>query len=75
MEVVGAVDSDPAKVGRDLGAVLGLGKTLGVEVSSVPTALFKRAKADVVVLTTGSFLPAIYHQLETAAQARLNIVT
>lgn len=75
LEVVGAIDSDPAIIGRDLGTVLGLGKQLGVEVSSDPAALFKRVKADVVVLTTGSFLPAIYDQLETAARAGLNIVT
>ena len=75
LEVVGAIDSDPAKVGRDLGAVLGLEKKLGVEVSGDPVALFKRVKADVVVLTTGSFLPAIYDQLETVARAGLDIVT
>jgi len=75
LEVVGAVDSDPAKIGSDLGAVLGLEKNLGVEVSSDPSALFKRVQADVVVLTTGSFLPAIYDQLESAAQAGLNVVT
>ncbi|MDP7240489.1 MAG: dihydrodipicolinate reductase, partial [Dehalococcoidia bacterium] len=31
--VVAAVDSDPAKVGRDLGEVLGTGKRLGVVVA------------------------------------------
>lgn len=75
IEAVGAVDSDPAKVGQDLGEVLQLGKRLGVEVSGDAAALFKRVKADVVVLTTGSFLPAIYDQLETAVRAGLNIVT
>jgi len=69
LEVVGAVDSDPAKIGRDLGTILGLEKNLGVEVSSDPAKLFKTVQADVVVLTTGSFLPAIYDQLETAALA------
>ena len=75
LEVVGAVDSDPAKIGCDLGVVLALEKTLGIEVSGDPAALFKSVQADVVVLTTGSFLPAIYDQLEAAVQARLNIVT
>jgi hypothetical protein len=75
LEIVGAIDSHPAKVGRDLGEVLGLGETLGVEVSGDPAALFKRSQADVVVLTTGSFLPSIYDQLEMAAQTGLNIVT
>ena len=75
LEVVGAIDSDPAKIGCDLGAVLALEKKLDIEVSGDPAALFKSVQADVVVLTTGSFLPAIYDQLETAVQAGLNIVT
>jgi 2,4-diaminopentanoate dehydrogenase len=75
LDVVGAIDSDPVKIGLDLGTVLGLEKPLGVEVSGDPAALFGEVEADVVVLTTGSFLPAIYSQLETAVRARLNVVT
>ena len=33
VEIVGAVDIDPAKVGRDLGEVVGLGRALGVPIS------------------------------------------
>jgi hypothetical protein len=75
IEVVGAIDSDPGKIGLDLGTVLGLEKNLGVKVSGDPAALFSEVEADVVVLTTGSFLPAIYDQLETAVRAGLNVVT
>lgn len=75
LEVVGAIDSDPGKIGLDLGTVLGLEKNLGVKVSGDPAALFSEVEADVVVLTTGSFLPAIYDQLETAVRAGLDVVT
>src|SRR3990172_12434298 len=75
LEVVGAVDSDPEKIGHDVGEVLQLGRKLSIEVSGDPATLFKRVKADAVVLTTGSFLPAIYDQLEMAAEVGLNIVT
>jgi hypothetical protein len=75
IEVVGTIDSDPGKIGLDLGTVLGLEKNLGIKVSGDPTALFSEVEADVVVLTTGSFLPAIYDQLETAVRAGLNVVT
>jgi 2,4-diaminopentanoate dehydrogenase len=75
LEVVGAVDSDPAKIGLDLGTVLGVEKNLGIKVSGDPVALFGKVEADVVVLTTGSFLPAIYDQLETTVRAGLNVVT
>src|SRR5687768_15362182 len=75
LEVVGAIDSDPAKIGLDLGTVLGIEKNHGIKVCGDPAALFGKVEADVVVLTTGSFLPAIYHQLETAVRAGLNVVT
>lgn len=75
LEAVGAVDTDPAKIGQDLGEVLQLDRTVGIEVSGDPASLFKRVNADIVVLTTGSFLPAIYGQLAMAAEAGLNIVT
>jgi 4-hydroxy-tetrahydrodipicolinate reductase len=75
LDVVGAIDSDPSKVGRDLGAVLGLEQRLGIAVSGDPNELLRRVEADVVVLTTGSFLPAIYSQLETTVQAGVNVVT
>ena len=46
-----------------------------MEIGGDPVALFDRVKPDVVVLTTGSFLPAIYDQLETIAWAGLDIVS
>jgi 4-hydroxy-tetrahydrodipicolinate reductase len=75
LEVVAAIDSDPEKIGRDLGTVLGLGRQLGIEVCGDPVALFQRVGADLVVLTTGSFLPRISAQLETITRAGLDIVT
>jgi 4-hydroxy-tetrahydrodipicolinate reductase len=75
LKIVGAIDSDPAKIGCDLGSVLALDRPLGIKVSGDPTALFQRVDADVVLLMTGSFLPAIYDQLETIAEAGLDVVT
>lgn len=75
LKIVGAVDSDPAKIGSDLGSVLGVARPLGIEVSGDPMSLFQRVDADVVLLTTGSFLTAIYDQLETVACAGLDVVT
>ena len=75
LEVAGAIDSDPAKIGLDLGAVLGLSKSLGIKVTGDAAQFFDRVQADIVVLTTGSFLPSIYDQLESAVRAGLNVVT
>jgi hypothetical protein len=34
MQIVGAIDIDPNKVGKDFGTLLGEGRTLGVTISS-----------------------------------------
>jgi hypothetical protein len=39
LKIVGAVDSDPAKIGTDLGAVLGFDRPLGIEVSGDPVSV------------------------------------
>src|SRR5437763_10868906 len=48
-KIVGAVDTDPAKVGRDVGDVAGFGKRAGVLVSADAVRALKKAKPDVVV--------------------------
>ncbi|HYM21712.1 MAG TPA: hypothetical protein VEU08_00825, partial [Vicinamibacterales bacterium] len=48
--IVGAVDIDPAKSGRDLGDVVGLPKRLGVKVSNEPAKALKYTKPDVAIL-------------------------
>ena len=53
-KIVGAVDIDPAKVGRDLGEVAGVGRPLKVKVSDDARKTIKAAKPDVVVLCTSS---------------------
>src|SRR5262249_25803806 len=51
-KIVGAIDIDPAKVGRDLGDVVGLPKRLGVKVADDAAKALKAARPDVVVLCT-----------------------
>jgi 4-hydroxy-tetrahydrodipicolinate reductase len=74
-QLVGAIDIDKAKVGKDLGDVVGLQRELGVKVSDNPRKTFKEAKADAVILTTSSFIPAVKGQLEMIAKAKLDIVS
>lgn len=75
LEVVGAVDVDPTKVGRDLGDVVGLGRQIGVRVTDDPAALFRQARADAVLHSTGSSLEAVLPQLEGIISAGLNVVS
>ena len=64
-KIVGAVDIDPAKVGRDLGEVAGVGRQLEVKVSDDARKTIKAAKPDVVVLCTSSSLKRVLPQIET----------
>lgn len=74
-QIVGAVDVDPAKVGRDAGEVLELGRRLRVKVVDAIGKAVKAAKPDVAVFCTGSLLKDVFPQLEETLKRRLAIVT
>ncbi len=74
IEIVGAIDIDPAKAGKDLGEVVGADRKLGVTVSGDAAAVL-RAGGDLVMHTTSSYLVDVKDQLISCAQARLNVVS
>jgi 4-hydroxy-tetrahydrodipicolinate reductase len=75
LTIVGGVDLDPAKAGRDLGDVVGLGRRLRTPVMADIKAALKATKPDIVVLCTSSALRAIVSQLEPIVRARKPIVS
>jgi 4-hydroxy-tetrahydrodipicolinate reductase len=72
--LVGAIDTDPAKVGRDLGSVAGLPHALGVLVSDDAHHVLALG-ADVVVHCTGSLLRDVKDQLLHAVETGHNVVS
>ena len=74
-KIVGAVDIDPAKVGRDLGEVAGVGRTLRVKVSDDAKKAIKATKPDVVVLCTSSSLKKVLPQIEAILKLKVPIVS
>jgi 4-hydroxy-tetrahydrodipicolinate reductase len=74
-KIVGAVDIDPAKAGRDLGDVAGLGRQLKVRVSSDARKAIKSTKPDVVVLCTVSSLKRATPQIEEIVKLKKPIVS
>ena len=74
-KIVGGIDIDPAKVGRDLGDVVGLSKRLGVKVSGDAVKALKSAKPDVVMLCTASSIKKVMPQIETILKAKVPIVS
>src|SRR5262252_4983638 len=74
-KVVGAIDIDPAKVGRDIGDVVGLPRRIGAKVSGDAEKALKAAKPDVVVLCTSSSLKSVMPQIETILKSKTPIVS
>ena len=63
VEIVGAIDTDPGKVGKDLGEVVGASDApWGIKVSGDAKGVLSQS-ADVVMHTTSSSLPKVMDQL------------
>jgi 4-hydroxy-tetrahydrodipicolinate reductase len=75
LKIVGAIDIDPAKTGRDLGDVTNLGRRLGVKVQSDAAQALKAARPDVVVHCTSSALERVLPQLEQILAAKAAVVS
>jgi hypothetical protein len=74
-ELVGAIDIDPAKVGRDVGELLGLEGPVGVLVRADAEAVLAETRPDCVLHTTGSYLARVFPQLESIVRAGCNVVS
>lgn len=74
VRLVGAVDSDPAKVGRDLGRVIGAAQDLGINIAAETTQAL-RTKADVVIHSTSSCLADVEKQILDCIEAGLSIIS
>lgn len=75
LEIVGAIDKDPAKIGRDLGEVAGAADApWGVIISSESQTVLAKP-VDVVVHSTSSYLPSVMDQLLECLAAGCCIVS
>ena len=74
-QIVGAVDIDHAKIGLDLGRVIGLDKKLRVRVTNDAAGAIKSGKPDVAVLCTSSSLKKVMPQIETILKKKVAIVS
>jgi len=74
LRCVGVIDVNPSLVGRDIGAILGIGDA-GIQVANDAEEVLKRADADVVLHATGSYLDRVYPQLKLCAETGVNVVS
>ncbi len=70
VKLVAAVDIDPAKVGKDVGPIIGLDREVGVKVTSQ-----LNVKADVVCHSTGSRLRDVSAQLKALLERGSHVVS
>ncbi|PBB58143.1 hypothetical protein CK217_31585 [Mesorhizobium loti] len=73
ISIVGAIDIDPNKVGRDVGDLLQQPALNGIQVSSPETA--HELKADVVLHATTAFAAEAYAVVASLAARGMNVVT
>jgi 4-hydroxy-tetrahydrodipicolinate reductase len=74
-KVVGAVEIDPAKIGRDLGDVIDLGRALRVKVAGNLRKAIKAGQPDVAVVATGSSMKKALPLFEEVLKLKVPIVS
>jgi 4-hydroxy-tetrahydrodipicolinate reductase len=74
VRVVGAVDIDPGKIGRDLGEVAGVGSSLGITVHETLEEVLAGCQADLVLHATAPDIPRIVQDVSGCVQAGLNVI-
>lgn len=75
LALVGGVDIDPAKVGKDVGHVIGLEQPLGFPVAERLAEVLERTEADVVIHTTSSYFDLFRSQIVEILEAGLDVVS
>jgi 4-hydroxy-tetrahydrodipicolinate reductase len=75
LKLVGGVDIDPAKVGRDVGEVIGLDEPLGFAVDAQLAGVLARTEADVALHTTSSYFDLFKDQVIEILGAGLDVVS
>lgn len=75
IEICGAIDTDPAKAGRDLGEIIAAPDApWGVKISADANSVLEQA-ADVVIHSTSSSLPKVMDQLLDCLRAESCVVS
>lgn len=75
IEIVGAIDKNPAVVGLDVGDYADLGYKTGVIISDDAQAVFDQCQADIAIVTIFSYMPEMYEFFELALKNKVNIIS
>ena len=72
--IIGAVDTDPGKVGKELGELCGI-EPLGITISSNLDEAMQGKSAEVALVTTVSSIVSLESQVVELAKAKLHIIS
>ncbi|MBI3884690.1 MAG: dihydrodipicolinate reductase [Opitutae bacterium] len=75
MEIVGAADNDPAKAGRPLAEMTGLGSLDGLSVAPSLEEIFRDTQPDVILHTATSRARATLEQMRPALEVGVSVAT
>lgn len=75
LEVVAAYNRSGDKVGKDIGTLAGLNKTLGVRVEDVSRARFDQLDANIMLNTAGDYLDQNWPFYERVLGAGINLIS
>lgn len=75
LDVVGAIDIDPKKRGKDLGALLGSKNKLGIVISADVEQVLTETKPNVVLHATQSYLDQIYPDIVESIKAKSSFLS
>jgi hypothetical protein len=73
-EIVGAIDIDPHKIGKDIGELAGFSEPLNIKINNNPEEVLSK-DADIVILTTSSRLAVIKEQIMTCFSHGKNVIS
>lgn len=74
-EIVGAIDTDPEKIGKDVGEIADLGFQTGIKVCGDADRVLDECDADVAIVTLQSFIADIYDAVEKCVTRSINVIT
>jgi 2,4-diaminopentanoate dehydrogenase len=75
LKIVAAVDGRPDYLGKDLGEVLGVGKSLGVTVTNKPENVLNKENVDIVLIATTSWTKEQMPDLRKIISAGINCIS